>query len=134
MMQSTSTRLLFSEIKVPLLRALQLIRPHFSKIRIEWRKKLGIAGLGAEEVEALMPLALEAHYKNLAAANFEAYCQEIEQHAQVLQGKGLVGAHAILALGLYLEALLFNFVFETPAVPAADVGRVGVVEPEAVRR
>jgi signal transduction histidine kinase len=105
-MRNSSAPLLFPEIKVPLLRALQLVRPHFSKIRIAWRKKLGIAGLSTDEIEALAPLALEAHYEHLTSANFEAYRQDLERHAHVLQGNGLVGAQPVIALGLYLECCL----------------------------
>ena len=85
---------------------MRLIRPHFSKIRTAWRKKLGSAGLSAVEVEALLPLSLETHFQLLSSADFETYSQELEKHAQVLQGKGLVGAHSAIALGLYLECCL----------------------------
>ncbi|MBI4464286.1 MAG: histidine kinase dimerization/phosphoacceptor domain-containing protein, partial [Acidobacteria bacterium] len=106
MMGGYPTRQLFAGIKTPLMRALNLIRPHFAEIQTAWRKKLGIAGLTAEEVGALGPLTLEAQQENLQAGNFEAYRHELDGQAEVLQNKGLVGAHAIIALGLYLESCL----------------------------
>jgi signal transduction histidine kinase len=85
---------------------LHLIRPHFAAIEAAWKQKLALAGLDAEKIQALAPLSVKAQYKSLESGDFDAYRQAVEEQAQALQSQGLVGAHAVIALGLYLECSL----------------------------
>jgi signal transduction histidine kinase len=89
-----------------LLKALHLIEPHFVEIRSAWRKKLFAAGLVDEQVELLAPLALEKQLKELESTDLQSYGEQMDGHAQSLQAGGVEEAHAVLALGLYLEACL----------------------------
>ncbi len=99
-------RQLVTEIRTPVQRALDLLRPHFAEIQAAWRKRLASAGIGEEACKELWPLTLEAQHQKLEVGNLEAYWQELERQGQVLERSGLSEADTAAALGFYLECCL----------------------------
>ncbi|MBI2816619.1 MAG: sensor histidine kinase [Acidobacteria bacterium] len=119
-------RQLFAEIKVPLQRALELLRPNFKQIDAAWRERLASVGVKPQAADVLAPLMLHAQEHNLRAQSLDNYKSEVESLGKVLERSGVSEADAAAAFTFYLECCLpyLSKPKERSKEPAAAVARL----------
>jgi signal transduction histidine kinase len=100
------TRHFLSEIKIPLMRAIQLLRPRYEDIFAAWAKKLRATGIDEQEIEFLRALSLESLESQVEDGNAERLRTELQNEAQKLEENGLSEAQIVTAMGLYMETCL----------------------------
>src|SRR6185369_6455149 len=89
-----------------MLRALQILAPHFSEIREMWNQLMRNLKLDLKvgDVDALGSIMLDAHYATLHAGKMAAYRLALTKCGQSLDRCGVPAVHAMIALSLYLES------------------------------
>lgn len=100
------TRHFLGEIKVPLTRAMQTLRPNYDEIFESWSKKLRANGIDEQDIQALRALSLESLDPWIEDGNAEKLRGELQNEALRLEEGGFTEAQIAMAIGLYMETCL----------------------------
>src|SRR5689334_6142021 len=92
------TKNFLGEIKGPLARAVNLLRPHYDEVSEEWSKKLRASGLNDQEIETLRALSLESVEHFIEEGNAEKFRAELQREALQLEANGVPEAQIITAM------------------------------------
>jgi signal transduction histidine kinase len=87
-------------------RLLKAVGSHEAEITADWRARLGRLAPSADELAALSALEPLVPAGSVASGNLDAYHLAFERQGQALAARGVPEENAVMALGLYLDAML----------------------------